>query len=100
MNRIRFGDDRPQPPLPFDTLQRKANMGNLLEIIDLRPTAKMVQEPSPEGGARWADAVRETACGPGLRAGWNASRRCHCDEGRLIVNCHGAGGHSRPRPAR
>ena len=94
MNRMRFGDDRPQRQLPFDTLQRKANLGNLLEIVDLRPTSK-VQEPSLEGGVRWSEAVRESACRPGLRAGWNASRRCHCDENRLIVNCH-TGRRSRP----
>ena len=79
----RDGDGRPQQhSVSFDTLQRKANMANLLEIIDLRPTPK-----AREGIVRWADAIRESACGPGLRGGWNASRNCRCDEDRLIVNC-------------
>ena len=84
----RDGGGRPQQQqVSFaDTLQRKAAMGNLLEIIDLRSTPKV-----QEGVVRWADAIRESACGPGLRGGWNASRKCHCDEGRLIVNCRASG---------
>ena len=64
-----------------DTLQRRANAGNLLEIIDLRLERLTADSYNPI--EEWGP------CGPGLRAGYNASRPCRCDRSRLILNCAG-----------
>jgi len=62
----------------LDTLQRNGPFGNMLEIADVR--AEAAQDASRCG-------VTGCTCAGTLRAGWNASRPCRCDEASALVNC-------------
>ena len=62
----------------LDTLQRNGPFGNMLEIADVR--AEAAQDASRCG-------LTGCTCAGTLRAGWNASRPCRCDEASALVNC-------------
>ena len=61
----------------LDTMQRNGPFGNMLEIVDVRPQA--AQHCGKQG----------CTCTGTLRAGWGASRPCHCSEESMLLNCRG-----------
>lgn len=62
----------------LDTLQRNGPIGNMLEIVDVRAEAE--QRGCGNNGC---------TCTGSLRAGWEASRPCRCNEALTILNCRG-----------